>query len=61
MRKEEYPYAECENCKDLGDCRHPDVQVDGMGSVLPPDCCPKPIDVMKEAVKKRKNIRTKSN
>jgi len=52
--KIEYPYPECETCKTLGDCKHPDVAEDGMGSPLPPSNCPKPMEVMKETVKKRK-------
>jgi hypothetical protein len=52
-------YPECEKCKDLGDCKHPDVADDLMGSVLPPNDCPRPMDIMKETTKKRKAFRIK--
>jgi hypothetical protein len=48
------PYDECETCKELGDCPHPDVQEDMMGTPMPPDSCPKPIDIMNATVKKHK-------
>jgi hypothetical protein len=51
------PFPECKNCKTLGDCKHPDVAMDMMGSPLPPPECNKPIDVMKETVKQRKKIK----
>jgi hypothetical protein len=49
-----YPYPECEVCKDLGDCKHLDIALDGLGTPLPPEICQKPIDVMKATMKKRK-------
>jgi hypothetical protein len=52
------PYEECKDCKDLGDCPKPDVAEDLMGSPMIPDCCPKPIDVMKATLKKHK-LKTK--
>jgi hypothetical protein len=55
-----FPYEECEKCKDLGDCKHPDVALDCMGTVLPPDCCPHPILTMKQSLKKRK-LKKKQN
>ena len=58
--KSENPYPECETCKDLGDCPHPEVAQDGMGTNMTPDCCPKPIEVMKATVKKRKLFRNKN-
>jgi len=48
------PYKECDTCKDLGDCPQPEVARDGMGSPLPPDVCPRPIEVMNATLKKRK-------
>jgi hypothetical protein len=53
----EYPYEECRTCKTLEDCVHPDIQMDGMGTPLPPDCCPHPIDIMKATLKKRKKYK----
>ena len=50
----ENPYPECEKCKELGDCKHVEVAQDLMGSPLPPDSCPRFLDVMKATVKKRK-------
>lgn len=57
MIPEPYPYPECEKCRSLEDCKHPDVDRDGMGSALPPDCCPKPIDIMRATEKKRRALR----
>ena len=51
------PYKECANCKDLGDCPKPDVATDGLGSPLPPDVCPRPMDIMKATNKKHKKKR----
>ena len=51
------PYPECEWCKDLGDCPCPDVANDGLGSMMCPDNCPKPILVMKATLKKKKQLR----
>jgi len=48
------PYIECASCKTLGDCKHPEVALDFMGSPLPPRECPKPIKVMKQTMKKIK-------
>jgi hypothetical protein len=53
MRKNE-PYPECANCKDLDDCKHPDVENNGFSSPMPPDNCLKPIEVMINTLKKRK-------
>lgn len=49
------PYPECKNCKDIGDCKHPDVTMDGFSSPLPPEVCLRPIEIMKNTLKKRKN------
>ncbi len=56
-RKEDDPYPECAACKTLGDCPHPDVAQDMMGSPQPPEVCLKPIDVMRDTLKKRKEFR----
>jgi hypothetical protein len=48
------PYPECENCKEIGDCPHPDCEDNGFGSVMPPDSCPKPMKIMADTFKKRK-------
>jgi hypothetical protein len=50
----DYPYSQCEKCKDIGDCPAPDLTMDGMSSPLPPEVCLKPIDVMNATLKKRK-------
>jgi hypothetical protein len=55
------PFPECMNCKDLGDCKHPDVTLDGFSSPLPPDECPHPIQIMKETVKRRKGLKQKTD
>ena len=36
-----YPYKECEDCKGLGDCPYVIVLVDGVGTPVEPDDCPK--------------------
>lgn len=51
------PYWECEWCKDLGDCPYPEVAQDGMGSPMCPECCPRPIEIMKATLKKKKQLR----
>jgi hypothetical protein len=53
MRNKE-PYPECKTCKDLGDCKHPEIAEDMLGSPLPPDNCPKPIEIMINTLKKKK-------
>jgi len=55
--KVEHPYPECSTCKTLEDCKHPDVVDDGMGSPLPPNDCPRPMDIMKATLKKHKKRR----
>jgi hypothetical protein len=53
--RNENPYPECDNCKTIKDCPHPDVTMDGLGSPMPPDfICPKPMEVMKETIKIKK-------
>lgn len=49
-----HPYEECDLCNDLGDCKHPDVEHNLMGSMMPPHDCPKPIDVMRATLKYKK-------
>lgn len=51
------PYPECDTCKSLEDCKHPDVVRDGFGSALPPDICPRPIDIMRATEKERRALR----
>lgn len=53
------PYPECKECKDLGDCKHVDVALDGLGTPLPPSECPRPIETMKNTLRKRKRLRNK--
>jgi hypothetical protein len=52
--EKENPFPECIDCKDLGDCPSPEVAQDLMGSPLPNSACPKPLDIMKATVKKRR-------
>ncbi len=54
------PYPECEDCKDLGDCPHPEVENNLMGTPMTPECCPKPIDVMKATLKRKKLLRNRN-
>lgn len=58
--KSEDPYKECANCKTLGDCPHPDVEENCLGTPMCPDCCPRPIEIMKETLKKRKERKCKT-
>lgn len=53
-------YPECEWCQNLGNCPHPDVAQDMMGTPLCPDNCPKPNQIMKATLKKKKQ-RIKKN
>jgi hypothetical protein len=57
VRENNNPYPECEDCKTLKDCPHPDIQDDLLGSKMIPDCCPRPIDIMNATLKKRKHDR----
>ena len=52
MSKNNDPYPECAKCKTLSDCPYPDIGDDGMSLPMIPDCCPKPIDIMKATLKK---------
>jgi hypothetical protein len=54
MKNGDLPYEECKDCKTLGDCPHPDIEMNNMGTPMPPDCCPNPIKVMNATLKKRK-------
>jgi len=50
----DYPYKECESCKTIADCPHPDCDNDMLGSPMPPEICLRPIEVMNETLKSRK-------
>ena len=56
MKTSENPYPQCATCKTLTDCPHPETAVDLLGSPLPPDVCPKPMEVMARTLKKKKLI-----
>jgi hypothetical protein len=51
------PYWQCEKCKDLSDCPCPEISLDMFGVPLPPDVCPRPMDIMKETEKNRKLLK----
>jgi hypothetical protein len=57
MNQEEFPYPECKDCNDLGDCKHPEVTMDGFSVPLPPPNCPRPIEILKVTYNKRKGRR----
>jgi len=57
----DYPYPECESCKTIADCKHPDVTMDGLSSPMPPEVCLRPIDVMAETLKSRKKRNARGN
>jgi len=46
-------YPECDTCKDLSNCPHPEIAQDMLGTPMPPEGCPRPIAVMKATVKKQ--------
>jgi hypothetical protein len=48
------PYPQCATCKVLDDCPYPEVDNNFLGTPLPPDECPRPIEVMKRTHKKHK-------
>lgn len=54
IMKEELPYEECNSCTILDDCKHVEVSSDMLGTPLPPDNCPRPIDILRETFKKHK-------
>jgi len=55
------PYKECSTCKTLADCPYREVLDDGLGSVMPPSDCPKPMDVLRETAKLKKLRNVKPN
>lgn len=54
MQSSDNPYKECAECRTIEDCPHPDVANDLLGTPLPSDCCPRPIDIMNETLKKKR-------
>ncbi len=61
MSKAKDPYDECATCKTLADCPYPDVQDDMFGSPMPPDVCPKPIEIMAHTLRREKVIKVINN
>ena len=59
MKRNETPYAECEGCKTLDDCPHAE-KAQGLHSAMPPDNCPKPIEIVRHTRNKRKIDRYKN-
>ena len=57
-RKTDYPFEDCKLCSGLECCPEPDVLEDGLGSPVPPDCCPRPIDILKTLKKRRDELST---
>lgn len=57
VREYDNPYPECAKCKTLADCPHPEVEDNMMGSPMPPEVCPKPIEVMNTTLKARKKAK----
>jgi len=55
MKKSDNPFPQCDSCKTLADCPHPDVgDNDGMSLPMIPDCCPRPMEIMEATLKKHK-------
>jgi len=59
MKSDDFPYPECSDCDDLSQCKHPDVAQDMLGSPLPPEICPRPLEIMELTLKKRKLVNIK--
>jgi hypothetical protein len=51
---ESYPFKECKKCQVLDDCPCPDVTDDLLSTPFPPDCCPRPFEIIKATLKKHK-------
>jgi hypothetical protein len=50
------PFDECEKCKNIEDCKHPEV--DMFGSPIPPEnICPQPITILEKIYNKKRNAR----
>jgi len=49
-----YPFEECKKCQVLDDCPCPDVTDDLLSTPFPPDCCPRPFQIIKATQKKHK-------
>jgi hypothetical protein len=58
--KDNLPYEQCGECKTLDDCKHKDLPLDEVGLPMPPDACPKAIEVMRRTLNKRKFERYKN-
>jgi hypothetical protein len=57
-REVEDPYPQCATCTCIEDCPHPDAEADMILSLpLPPDVCPRPMDILRT---KRKDRRKKN-
>jgi len=56
---EKLPYPECKLCVVLDDCPHPDIEDNEFGTPMPPEACPRPIDVMNKTFKKHKLNKSK--
>jgi hypothetical protein len=55
MRKKDNDlFPQCKDCKDLGDCPHPEVEDNELGTPMPPAGCPSPITIMAQTLKNRK-------
>ncbi len=49
-----FPFDECRECQSIKDCPHPEVELDGLGSPIPPDDCPRFTDIMKTIVEQQR-------
>ena len=58
MRTNEVPYESCLTCKTLADCPYKE-KAEGLSGEMPPDNCPKPIEIMRHTLNKRKLDRYK--
>jgi hypothetical protein len=36
-----YPHKECDDCTGIGDCPNPDIALNGFGTPIAPEDCPK--------------------
>lgn len=53
----DHPFPDCNHCKTIEDCPHPDVDTNFFGSPLPPDCCLRPWEIMRNTEKEQKKKR----
>jgi hypothetical protein len=54
MKRNEFPFEECDKCRTLTDCPCPDIKEGEMSLPMIPDCCPRPMEIMAATLKVHK-------